>query len=366
MSQRVERDTMGEMLVPEEALYGAQTARAVENFPISGARHRPRDDPRAGPDQARRGRGQPGAGPARRRAWPRRSRAAAQEVVDGKLDEHFPVDVFQTGSGTSSNMNANEVIANRAIQLLGGEVGSKDPVHPNDHVNLGQSSNDVFPTAHPRGGGDARWSCGCCRRWTSCSGALRDKAAAFDDDRQDRPHAPAGRHAHPAGAGVLGLRGPGGARRGPPRRGAAPTCASWPRAAPRWAPGSTRTPSSAAAWRSELCELTGVHFRRGGQPLRGPGGPGRRGAGQRRAQDPRRGADQDRQRPPLARLGAAPGPGRAADPGGAAGLEHHARQGQPGDRRVADHGLRPGHRQRRGRSPWAGSTAASSSTPCCR
>src|SRR6185436_15170570 len=72
---------------------------------------------------------------------------AAQEVVDGKLDDQFVVDIFQTGSGTSTNMNANEVIANRAIQILGGVVGSKSPVHPNDHVNMGQSSNDVIPTA---------------------------------------------------------------------------------------------------------------------------------------------------------------------------------------------------------------------------
>jgi len=74
-------------------------------------------------------------------------RKAADEVIEGELDAHFPVDVFQTGSGTSSNMNTNEVISNRAIQLMGGEVGSKSPVHPNDHVNFGQSSNDVFPTA---------------------------------------------------------------------------------------------------------------------------------------------------------------------------------------------------------------------------
>src|SRR5205823_12026594 len=72
---------------------------------------------------------------------------AAQEVIDGKLDQHFVVDIFQTGSGTSTNMNANEIISNRAIQILGGIVGSKQPVHPNDHVNLGQSSNDVIPAA---------------------------------------------------------------------------------------------------------------------------------------------------------------------------------------------------------------------------
>jgi len=72
---------------------------------------------------------------------------ASQEVIDGRLDEHFPLVVWQTGSGTQTNMNANEVIANRAIELAGGEIGSKDPVHPNDHVNRGQSSNDTFPTA---------------------------------------------------------------------------------------------------------------------------------------------------------------------------------------------------------------------------
>ncbi|TGU09564.1 class II fumarate hydratase, partial [bacterium M00.F.Ca.ET.156.01.1.1] len=73
--------------------------------------------------------------------------AAAQEVIDGKLTEHFPLVVWQTGSGTQSNMNANEVISNRAIEMLGGEMGSKKPVHPNDHVNMSQSSNDTYPTA---------------------------------------------------------------------------------------------------------------------------------------------------------------------------------------------------------------------------
>ena len=72
---------------------------------------------------------------------------AAQEVIDGKHDDHFPLVVWQTGSGTQSNMNANEVIANRAIELLGGTIGSKDPVHPNDHINMSQSSNDTYPTA---------------------------------------------------------------------------------------------------------------------------------------------------------------------------------------------------------------------------
>ena len=146
MEHRIETDTMGEVLVPKDALYGAQTARAVENFPISG---------RTLCRQMVRALGLVKYAAATVNAdlgflageVANAILTAAQEVIDGHLDEHFPVDVFQTGSGTSSNMNANEVIANRAIQLLGGELGSRTPVHPNDHVNLGQSSNDVFPSA---------------------------------------------------------------------------------------------------------------------------------------------------------------------------------------------------------------------------
>lgn len=144
-STRIERDTMGELAVPVEAYYGVQTARAIENFPISSLRM-PRPVIRA-------------MGMIKRAAAtvnhslglldkkPAEAiKQAATEVVDGKLDAEFPVDVFQTGSGTSTNMNTNEVISNRATELLGGARGSK-LVHPNDHVNLGQSSNDVIPTA---------------------------------------------------------------------------------------------------------------------------------------------------------------------------------------------------------------------------
>ena len=145
MTFRRETDSLGEVSVPSTAYYGAQTQRAIDNFAISGIPF------------------------SRRFIWAlglvKRScafanedlelldtnraewiAAAAQEVMDGKHDAHFPIDIFQTGSGTSTNMNANEVISNRAIELMGGELGSKDPVHPNDHVNMGQSSNDVIPT----------------------------------------------------------------------------------------------------------------------------------------------------------------------------------------------------------------------------
>ncbi|HEX6493168.1 MAG TPA: class II fumarate hydratase [Candidatus Dormibacteraeota bacterium] len=146
METRTERDSMGEFDVPEDAYYGANTMRAVVNFPISDLRL-PRGFIRAlglikqaaAQTNADLGLLEPRIAEAVVRA--------AQDVVDGGLDDAFVVDVFQTGSGTSTNMNANEVISNRAIEILGGEKGSRTPVHPNDHVNLGQSSNDVFPTA---------------------------------------------------------------------------------------------------------------------------------------------------------------------------------------------------------------------------
>ncbi len=142
---RIERDSMGAVQIPDDALWGAQTQRAVENFPISGIRFGRRFIQALGLVKWA-------------CAQANRDLAvldeilataiiqASEEVADGKWDEHFPIDIFQTGSGTSTNMNANEVIANRAIQLLSGEIGSKTPVHPNDHVNASQSSNDVIPT----------------------------------------------------------------------------------------------------------------------------------------------------------------------------------------------------------------------------
>jgi fumarate hydratase class II len=143
---RIEHDSMGEVELPDNVLWGAQTERAVENFPISGLRF---------------GRAFIHALAHVKRACARANMdlgllleplgeaivLACEEVIAGQWDDQFPIDVFQTGSGTSTHMNANEVIANRAIQLLGGELGSKIPVHPNDHVNMSQSSNDVIPTA---------------------------------------------------------------------------------------------------------------------------------------------------------------------------------------------------------------------------
>lgn len=143
---RSERDSMGEFQVPAEAYYGANTMRAVLNFPISDLRF-PRSficalglvKQTAAQVNAELG--------LLDNALSDGITQAAQEVMDGDLDDQFVVDIFQTGSGTSTNMNMNEVISNRAIELMGGVIGSRSPVHPNDHVNIGQSSNDVIPTA---------------------------------------------------------------------------------------------------------------------------------------------------------------------------------------------------------------------------
>ena len=143
---RAERDSMGSMEVPADAYYGAQTARAVENFPISNLRLGSRFI-RAMAMIKRAGARVNGKLGGLDEAAAKLIEQAASEVVDGKLDDQFVVDVFQTGSGTSTNMNTNEVIAGRANELAGKGRGGKDPVHPNDHVNRGQSSNDVIPTA---------------------------------------------------------------------------------------------------------------------------------------------------------------------------------------------------------------------------
>lgn len=143
---RIEKDSMGEMSVPATALYGASTERAVLNFPVSGYRFSRPFIRALGliKGAAARANHDLGLLEATRSAL---IVQAAEEVVEGKLDQHFPLDIFQTGSGTSTNTNANEVIANRCAQLAGQAIGSRDAVHPNDHVNMGQSSNDVIPSA---------------------------------------------------------------------------------------------------------------------------------------------------------------------------------------------------------------------------
>jgi fumarate hydratase, class II len=175
---RIEKDSMGEVRVPAHALWGAQTQRAVENFPISGRVLPPRMIHAFGLVKGAAAQ----VNKARRALAPALADAiiaAAGEVAGGQLDGQFPLDVFQTGSGTSSNMNANEVIANRAIQMLGGVVGSKSPVHPNDHVNRSQSSNDVVPTVIHIAALEAI-DHDLLPALGELAGALEEKARAFD------------------------------------------------------------------------------------------------------------------------------------------------------------------------------------------
>jgi fumarate hydratase class II len=143
---RIEKDSLGEVEVPAGAYYGAQTERARRNFPVSGLTL-----PRRFLAAVALIKGEAAAVNEELGIVPpdaaRAIRQAAAEVAEGKHEGQFPLDVFQTGSATSTNMNVNEVLSNRAIEILGGVIGSKKPVHPNDHVNAGQSSNDVIPTA---------------------------------------------------------------------------------------------------------------------------------------------------------------------------------------------------------------------------
>src|SRR5689334_19046724 len=143
---RRETDSMGEIKVPADRYWGAQTQRSLVHFAIGDDRMPKRVSHAYG--YVKKAAAIVNGAAGRLPSWKAEAIArAADEVIAGKLDDHFPLYVWQTGSGTQSNMNINEVIANRAIQLLGGEIGSKSLVHPNDDVNMGQSSNDTFPTA---------------------------------------------------------------------------------------------------------------------------------------------------------------------------------------------------------------------------
>ena len=152
---RMEHDSMGDVPVPAQAYYGAQTQRAVDNFPISGRGHAAEMIHALGLVKFAAGIVNRDLGKLTKTGKNRLNDqqveallAAAKDVSQGKFDDEFPIDIYQTGSGTSSNMNANEVISNRAIEILGGDrFKAEKPVHPNDHVNMGQSTNDMFPTA---------------------------------------------------------------------------------------------------------------------------------------------------------------------------------------------------------------------------
>ena len=179
MAYRIESDSMGELRVPADRYYGAQTARSLINFKIGGDRF-PREMIRAlgilKKAAALTNQSLGGLPPEKAALIVQ----AADEVIDGRLDEDFPLVVWQTGSGTQTNMNTNEVIANRAIELAGGQMGSKVPVHPNDDVNMAQSSNDTFPTAMHIAAGEQ-----LNHRLVPAVTVLRDTLARKSDEYRD-------------------------------------------------------------------------------------------------------------------------------------------------------------------------------------
>ena len=342
---RTETDSMGAIEVPADRYWGAQTERSLHHFAIGhdrmpaevvhafGLLKRVCAEENAAPGGCRRTR-------------PPSSCVPPREVEDGLLDDQFPLSVWQTGSGTQSNMNANEVIANRAIELAGGALGSKTPIHPNDDVNMSQSSNDTFPTAMHLAAAPA-----VARRLVPSVRAPARRAGGqgrrLRGDRQDRPHPPPGRGAADPRPGVLRLRGPARRRPGPAAKPACPACTSWPSAARRSARASTRRPGFGEAVAARLAAATGLPFV--SAPNKFAALAVARRPGRRPRRDPHAGdrPDQDRQRPALARLGAALRPRRAAPAGERARLVDHARQGQPDAVRGADDGLRRGAGPRR-------------------
>ena len=317
-----------------EQLWGGETTKAVDNFPVSGERV---------PVPVIRWLGRLKAAAARANgelggldaALAERIATAGDAVAAGEHDDQFPVDVFQTGSGTSSNMNANEVIANLA----------GDGAHPNDHVNMGQSSNDVFPSAvHLAALGEVTRD--LLPAMGGLEAALEEKAGAVRRRGQGRPHPPDGRGAGHARPGVRRLRGAGAARHPAGRVGAGPGRPDPPgrhrdRDRPQHPPRVRRQGAGEAGRRDRPGDL------RAARHLRGAGQPRRAGRAVGDAQGLRGLPQQDRQRPGADGLGPAHRTGRAAPPRAAEGLVDHARQGQPGDPGGGDPGRRPGDRQRR-------------------
>ena len=353
---------MGEVKVPADKYWGAQTERSRQNFKIGG-QQMPLEVIRAFAVLKKAS----ALTNVELAAFPQDKAdiiaRVCDEILAGKHDDHFPLVVWQTGSGTQSNMNVNEVISNRAIELVGGELGSKTPVHPNDDVNKSQSSNDTFPTAMHIAAVDAIAEEHCCLERAS---ALRTRSTAKAE--AFRSIVKIGRtHLMDATPLTLGQEFSGyvaqldDATRAVAQRPAAVSLSSRS-AAPRSAPGSTRRPASPSGSPQKIAELTG-------HPVRDAPPTSSRRSRRHDAIVATTGRSngspwphEDRQRRPLARLGPALRHRRAHDPGERAGLLDHAGQGQPDPVRGDDDGLRPGVRQRRRDRRRRHARATSSST----
>jgi len=214
--ERHETDSMGGIDVPANRYWGAQTQRSLIHFSIGGDRMPKRVYHAYG--YVKKTAALVNAAAGRLPQWKAEAIVrAADEAIAGKLDENFPLYVWQTGSGTQSNMNVNEVLSNRAIQLLGGEVGSKSPVHPNDDVNMGQSSNDTFPTAmHVAALLELEEH--LLPQAEALAAAIETKSGEWMDVVKTRADSLAGCGAPDRGAGMVGLCAPAARRAGAPAR----------------------------------------------------------------------------------------------------------------------------------------------------
>ncbi|GIX13113.1 MAG: hypothetical protein KatS3mg118_1072 [Paracoccaceae bacterium] len=339
---RIETDSFGPIEVPADRYWGAQTQRSIRNFAIGWERQPVAIIRALGVIKKAAAIVNEGFGD----LDPKLSAAiqqAAQEVIDGRLDDHFPLVVWQTGSGTQTNMNANEVIANRAIEILGGEIGSKKPVHPNDHVNMGQSSNDTYPTAmHVAIAMRSRDH--LLPALHRLHAALTAKSDEFRDiikigrtHTQDATPLTLGQefsgYAHQVAMGIRRIEM------------CLPHIHELAQGGTAVGTGLNTRRGFAERIAAEIARITGLPFVTAPNKFEALAAHDAMVMFSGALKTVAASLVQDRQRHPIPRLGAALGAGRADPARERARLLDHARQGQPHPGRGADHGLRPCHGQ---------------------
>ena len=283
MTTRVETDSMGEVRVQSDRYWGAQTQRSLENFKIGGHRFAPSVIRAFGVVKKASALANHKLGKLDKEKTDLITPRRATRSSKGSSNDHFPLVVWQTGSGTQSNMNANEVISNRAIELAGGVIGSKKPIHPNDDVNKSQSSNDVFPTVMHVAARCSRSAAKLLPSLVAAPQGARGEGEGVRDDRQDRPHPPDGRDAAHARPGVLRLRRPARVRRGARRRVARAALRARARRDARSGTGLNTHPKWAETVAAEIASITGPAVQDRAEQVRGA-----RGARGDRQRDARR------------------------------------------------------------------------------